>query len=153
MISAYFTRQGFVSVEAFPETERFNSTSFTETILLNVVQSASAFRPKMHAQGYWMQIDNATSHNPALSLQKTEELGFARLAQPPYSSDLAPCDFFRFGYLEKELHGKNFRSQNGVISLVREMVTKIPIQTLSRAFDNGSRDYTGLLRMRRSRHN
>jgi hypothetical protein len=43
MISAYFTRQGFVSIEALPETERFNSTFFIETILPNIVQSMSLF--------------------------------------------------------------------------------------------------------------
>jgi hypothetical protein len=36
MISAYFTGQGFVFVEALPETERFNSTFFTETIIPNI---------------------------------------------------------------------------------------------------------------------
>jgi hypothetical protein len=70
MISAYFTRQGFVSVETLPETERFNSTFFTETILPSIVRSVSGFRPKMQAQGYWMLISNAKSHNPAFSLQK-----------------------------------------------------------------------------------
>jgi hypothetical protein len=119
MVLAYFARQGFVSVAILPETERFNSTFFTETILRNVIQSVSIFRPKMQVQDYWIYIDNAKSHNSALSLQKTEELGFIRLAQPPYSPDLASYDFFLFGYLKKELHGKNFRSQNEVISVVR----------------------------------
>jgi hypothetical protein len=119
MISAYFTHQGFVSVETLPETEQFNSTFFTETNFLNIVQFLSVFRPKMQAQDYWMHIDNVKSHNSALSFQKTEELLFTRLAQPPYSHDLAPCDFFLFGYLKKEVHGKNFRSQNEVICMVR----------------------------------
>jgi hypothetical protein len=74
MISAYFTRQGFVSIEALPETERFNSTFFTETILVNIVQSLIVSRPKMQARGYWIHIDNAKSHNSGLSLRKTEEL-------------------------------------------------------------------------------
>jgi transposase len=81
-----------------------------------------------------MHIDNAKSHNSALSLQKTEELGIARLAQPPYSPDMAPCDFFLFDYLKKELHGKNFRSKKGVISVVRAIVTNIPMQRLLRVF-------------------
>jgi hypothetical protein len=89
----------------------------------------------MQAQGYWMHIDDAKSHTSALSLQKTEELGFTRLTQPLYSLDLAPCNLFLFGYLKKELHGKNFRSQNGVISMVRAILTKIPIQMLSRVID------------------
>jgi hypothetical protein len=66
-----------------------------------------------------MNIDNAKSHNSVLSLQKTQELGFTRLVQPPYSLGLAPYDFFLFSYLKKKLHGKNFRPQNEVISVMR----------------------------------
>jgi hypothetical protein len=119
MISTYFTRQGFISVELLPETEWFNYTFFTEIIFPNTVQSVSVFRRKMQARGYSMHIDNTTSHNSALSFKKTEELWFTRLVQPPYSPDVAPCHFFLFGYLKKELHGKNLRSQNEVISVVR----------------------------------
>jgi hypothetical protein len=82
-----------------------------------------------------MHIDDAKPHNFGLSLHKTEELGFTRLAQPLYFFDLAPYDFFLFGYLKKELHGKNFRSQNSVISVLRALLTKILIQKLSRVFD------------------
>jgi hypothetical protein len=57
----------------------------------------------MRAQGYWLHIDSAKSHNAALSLQKAEESEFIRLSQPLYSHDLAPFDLFLFGYLEKEL--------------------------------------------------
>jgi hypothetical protein len=90
----------------------------------------NVFRPKIQAQGYWMHVDNAKSHNSALSLQKTEELGFTRLPPPPYPPDMALCDFFLFGALKKELHGKNFRGQNIVIFVMTAILTKIPIQTL-----------------------
>jgi hypothetical protein len=135
MISAYFTRQGFVSIEALPETERFNSTFFTETILPSIVQSLIVSRPKMQARGYSINIDRATPHNSGLSLRKTEELGFTRLPQPSYSPDLAPCDFFFFGYLKKELQGMKFRSGNQVISAVGDVLANIPIEMLSRLFD------------------
>jgi hypothetical protein len=121
MISAYFTRQGLVSIEALPETERFHSTFFTETILASIVQSLIASRPKMQARCYWIHIDDAKPHNSGLSLRKTEELGFTWLPQPPYSPDLAPSDFFLFGYLKKELQGMNFRSGNQVISAVGDV--------------------------------
>jgi hypothetical protein len=66
-----------------------------------------------------MHIDNAKLRNSVLSLQKTEELRFTRLAQPPYSPDLVLRDFFLFAHLKKELDGKNFRFQNEVISVVK----------------------------------
>jgi hypothetical protein len=83
MISAYFTRQGFVSVEALPETEQFNSTFFTETVLPSIVRSVSVFCPTMEAQGYWMQMNKAKLPNSALSFEKTEVFGCTRLTQPP----------------------------------------------------------------------
>jgi hypothetical protein len=79
MISAYFTRQGFVFIEALPEIERFNFTFFTQTILPSFVLSVSLLRLKMQAEGYWLDIDNAEFDNSSLSLHKTEELGFTRL--------------------------------------------------------------------------
>jgi hypothetical protein len=131
VISAYFIHQGFVSIEELPKTERLNSTFFTETFLLSLVQSVSLFRPKMQAQGYWPHIENARSYNFALSLYKTEEPRFIKLLQPLYSPDLAPCDFFLFGYLKKKTQGINFRSQNGVISAVTTILREIPVRTLS----------------------
>jgi hypothetical protein len=151
MISVYFTRQGFVSVEILPKTERFNSIFFIETILLNIIQSLNVFRLKMQAQDYWMHIDKAKPHNSALSVQKTEELGFTRLSQRPYFSDVAPCCFFPFGYLEKELHGKNSGSQNEVISVVRAFSPRSPSKRSHECSTNGLRDYTGVLRMMGSR--
>jgi hypothetical protein len=56
MISAHFTRQGFVSIEIFPETCQFNSIFFTKTISPSFVQSANLFHPKMQAQGHWRHV-------------------------------------------------------------------------------------------------
>jgi hypothetical protein len=78
-ISAYFTRQEFVCIEALPETKQFNSPFCTETILQNFIQFVNLLRPKMQAQGYWLHIDNVKPHNSALSLHKNEELGFTAL--------------------------------------------------------------------------
>jgi hypothetical protein len=79
LISAYFTRQKFVSIEKLPETERFNSAFFTETMPPSLVQSVSLLRPKMQAQASWLHIDNASSDDFALSLHEIEELAFSRL--------------------------------------------------------------------------
>jgi hypothetical protein len=43
-----------------------------------------------------------------MSIGKIEELGFTLMPQPPYSPDLAPCDFFLFSYLKQHLEGKHF---------------------------------------------
>jgi hypothetical protein len=70
MISTYFTRRAFFAVEILPQTERFNSPFFTETILAHSVQSVNAFRPKMQSQGHYMYIDNAQFHNSPCHFRK-----------------------------------------------------------------------------------
>jgi hypothetical protein len=101
MFSIYFTHRGFISIEILPERGRFNSAFFALINFLSIFENESMLRSKMRAQGYWLHIDNAKLHYAALSLQKTEEMGFTRLLSLPYSSDLAPYDFFLFEYLKK----------------------------------------------------
>ena len=38
--------------------------------------------------------DNAPSHRAAQTTETTKRLGFELLDHPPYSPELAPCDFF-----------------------------------------------------------
>jgi hypothetical protein len=63
-----------------------------------------------------------------MSIEKIEELCFILVPQPPYSLDLAPCDFFLFGYLKQHLEGKHFTREDEVIAAVRVVSDKIPLQ-------------------------
>lgn len=45
------------------------------------------------------------------SMSNLENFGFNLLPLPPYSSDLAPGDFWYFADLEKILKGKRFGSK------------------------------------------
>jgi hypothetical protein len=51
-------------------------------------------------------------------------------------------------FLKKEFHGKNFKSQNEVISMVRAFWPRSPFKSSHESSTNGSRDYTSVLRMR-----
>ena len=44
--------------------------------------------------------DNAPVHTSAVATAKLVELGYELLPHPPYSPDLAPCDFFLFPNME-----------------------------------------------------
>ncbi|EFN76504.1 Histone-lysine N-methyltransferase SETMAR, partial [Harpegnathos saltator] len=59
--------------------------------------------------------DNAPAHTSALATVKLVELGYELLPHPPYSPDLAPCDFFLFPNLKKSLAGQKFESNEEVI--------------------------------------
>jgi hypothetical protein len=64
-----------------------------------------------------------------------EEYGFIRVPQPPYSPDLAPCDFLLFGYLKFQLEGKTFFDEDSVKEEVRRILMEIPVNLLHSVMD------------------
>ena len=42
------------------------------------------------------------------------ECGFQEMNHPPYSPDLAPCDYFLFRHLKKHLWGRRFSSDTDI---------------------------------------
>jgi histone-lysine N-methyltransferase SETMAR len=130
MLSAYFSRTGFVSIEFLPQGQNYKSHFFTEIILPSIVENLSIARPKLKTTAAHLHIDNAKPHNSWLSLQKIEEYGFIRMPQPPYPPDLAPCDFFLFGYLKSQLEGKIFFDENSLKTEVERILREIPITLL-----------------------
>jgi hypothetical protein len=47
MVSAYFSRCGFVSVEFLPMGQKYNSQFFTETVLSSIEKKHAECRPKL----------------------------------------------------------------------------------------------------------
>ena len=70
--------------------------------------------------------DNARPHIAAVDLAALTEIGGTALQHPPYSPDLAPCDFWAFPTLKRQLHGKRFSSddevRNATAAALKEML-------------------------------
>jgi hypothetical protein len=124
MISAYFSLYGFVSVEFLPMEQKYNSQFFAETVLPSIEKKHAECRPKLRTTAPHLQVDNAKPHTSKMSIEKIEELGFILVLQTPYSPDLAPRDFFLFGYLKQHLKGKHFTREDQVTAAVREVFGK-----------------------------
>jgi hypothetical protein len=130
MLSAFFSLTDFVSIEFLPQGQNYNSHFFMEIILPSIVKNLSAARPKLKATAAHLHIDNAKPYNSRLFLQKIEEYGFIRVPQPPYSPDLALCDFVFFGYLKSQLEGKTLFNENRLKTGVEQILREIPITLL-----------------------
>ena len=57
----------------------------------------------------WLHLDNAKVHNSKLTSGKYDILGFKRAPHPAYSPDIAPSDFYLFGFLEEKLKEKKIQ--------------------------------------------
>jgi hypothetical protein len=136
MFSAYFSRCGLVSVEFLPMWQKYNSQFFTETVSPSIEKKLAECRPKLQTTPPHLHVDNTNPHTSKGSIEKIEELGFILVPQPPYSPNLAPCDFSLFGYLKQPLEGKHLTREDSVIAAVMEAFDKIPLQTFQNAMDD-----------------
>jgi len=74
-------------------------------------------RPRLAKKKVLFHHDNAPAHTSAFAKAKLVELGYELLPHPPYSPDLAPCDFFLFPNLKKSLAGQKFASNEGIVAV------------------------------------
>ena len=87
--------------------------SSTETIWM-------IWRPQLWAPGDWqLHHDNVPAHASHLVQRFLVKQQIIQVTQPPYSPDLAPCDFWLFPKLKSLLKGKRFQT----ISEIQEYTT------------------------------
>ena len=68
--------------------------------------------------------NNAPAHSSAIATEKLVELRYELLPHPPYSPDLAPCNFFLFPNMKKLFCGKRFTSNEEVIAATEAYFSK-----------------------------
>jgi hypothetical protein len=67
-----------------------------------------------------LYMDNAKFHNSTSNLEQMTQLRFKRVSYPPYSADIAPSDFFLFGWLKGELARRSLFEMEDVFQTVSE---------------------------------
>ena len=109
-----------------------NSTWRSCDVCVN--QFAENYRKKWRYGDWILQHDNAPAHTSHLVQQFLAKHGTAQLQQPPYSPDLAPCDFFLFPRLKKVLKGKRFEATEGIKRNSTKTPLDIPKEEFAKCF-------------------
>jgi [histone H3]-lysine36 N-dimethyltransferase SETMAR len=76
------------------------------------------------SRGVQLLHDNAPVHKSAIASAAVRDLGFQELNHPPYSSDLAPSNFYQFRHLKKHLRGRKFSDDEEVKCAVLAFFTE-----------------------------
>ena len=116
LLSVCWDYKGIVHFELLPPNRTINSVVYIEqlTKLNNAVEEK---RPELtNRKGVVFHHDDARPHAFLVTRQKLLELGWDVLPHPPYSSDLAPSDYFLFRSLQNSLNGKNFNNDGDIKS-------------------------------------
>jgi hypothetical protein len=92
----------------------------------DLVENLYAHNRKKILKGIFVYLDNASPHNSRQSCECLEGFPAYRIPYPAYSLDLAPNDFFLFGYLKTKVAGLVIRSREELISTIRHIFDEIP---------------------------
>jgi histone-lysine N-methyltransferase SETMAR len=128
MYAVFFRSTGLVSAVKLGSKETITAKWYTNVCLEEVFNSVANKREKTGIRGIILHHDNARPHKAAITSAFLEEKGIELMPHPPYSPDLAPCDFWLFRKLKKFLRGKRFRSENEIDSAVHEFLASIPTE-------------------------
>ena len=82
-----------------------------------------------------IHFDNAPPHKGADTTEFLNFHGIIKAPHPPYSPDIAPSDFYLFGYIKALLAGRSFKSPQDLLDNVIEILSEIPKSTLLKVFN------------------
>ena len=78
--------------------------------------------------------DNAPAHTSAIVTAFLKKEKVTVLPHPPYSPDLAPCDFFLFPKLKAFLAGRKYQSRQALGSAIHQYLITVPKSAYRDAF-------------------
>jgi len=128
---AFFDIDGLVHHE-YVHRGRTVNKEFYKTVLQRLCEAVRRHRPEKWRSGNWiLHHDNAPAHRAVTTNEFLAKHNIPSLPHPPYSPDLAPCDFFLFLQLKKTMKGCRFDDNEEVqANAMRQMraITKSDFQ-------------------------
>ena len=92
----FFDSTGMIYMQWVPTGQTVNKELNVE-VLREFRKIFRRRRPALFKSGQWhFHQDNAPVHNSILLTDNLTKIGIKTVPQPPYSPDLAPCDFWEF---------------------------------------------------------
>lgn len=133
LVSVFWNPNGFALVDELPKGVTFTTDYFINNILEKLTKRGTAF-PDRDGKRLNLHFDNARPHTADKTIQYMELNGLKKVPHPPYSPDIAPSDFFLFGYTKDKLQGCSFNTREELLDAIRQIWAEIPKATLREVF-------------------
>jgi len=119
-----------------PHGQTVNGDYYTNVLKPHLRGTMRKKRPDLLKKQWFLLQDNARPHISAVALAALTETGGTALKYFPYSTDLAPCDFWAFPTLKGQLHGKTFSSDDEVRNATAAVLKGMSQNNLFHVFES-----------------
>jgi len=110
LLTVFFDFNRVVHHEFLPRGQTVNKEYYLE-VQRRLREATRRKRPDLWRNNSWqLHHDNAPAHTSLLVREFLAKNNTVMMPQPPYSPDLAPCDFFFFPKIKRTLKGRRFAS-------------------------------------------
>jgi len=134
MLIAFFDINGLVHHEYIPRGQTVNK-EFYKTVLQHLCDTVCRHHPEKWHSGNWiLHHDHAPAHRAVTTNEFLAKHNIPSLPHPPYSPDLAPCNFFLFPQLKKTMKGCRFDDIEEVQAKVTRQMRAITKSYFQRCF-------------------
>jgi len=132
-------QEGTVYKEFVPTGQTVNSGFYCK-VLRRLCEKVRRHRPQLWREQTWLlHHDNAPSHTAVLTHQFLAKNKTAVIPHPPYSPDLAPCDFFLFPKMKLKLKGRRFDTSEEIQAETQKVLDTLAEKYFQEAFQKWRR--------------
>lgn len=136
LMTVFFDYNGVVHSEFLPDGQTANREYYLQ-VMERVREAIRKKRPELWQNNSWiLHHDNAPSHTALTVCQFLAESSTNIIGQPPYSPDMAPCDFFLFPKLKIPLRGRRLESVEAIKKDLLEELEAIPLTAYSKCMED-----------------
>ena len=134
MLITFFDHQGMVHHEYVPHDQAVNQHFYKE-VLTRLMAKIRRKRKELWVSNTWiLHHYNAPAHAALLVRQFLATKQVTILDHPPYSPDLAPCDYFLFPKLKGTIKGTRFEGVEDIKSNVTSFLKRITKEDFAECF-------------------
>ena len=130
----FFDSTGIIYMHWVPNRQTVNKEYYVE-VLREFRKRFCWKRPALFKSGQWhFYQNNAPVHKSILVTDYLTKMGINTVPQPPYSPDLAPCDFWLFPKLKEKLIGCHYETIEEMEEAVMKVIDTLPQEDFHGAF-------------------
>ena len=139
MFCIFFSAEGVVARIVVPKGITVTGSFYAEKVLPEVFSKFKEMTERNTVRDVMLHHDNAAPHAAEVVTKYLKRERVDILPHPPYSPDLAPCDFFLFPKIKKELKNKKYDNVENLSRAVQSITSHIEKEEYHRCFENWQR--------------
>ncbi|UYV76121.1 hypothetical protein LAZ67_13002655 [Cordylochernes scorpioides] len=136
LLTGFFDCRGVVHHEFLPQGRTVNKEYYLQ-VMRNMREAIRQKRPDLWKNKNWLlHHDNAPAHTSLLVRDFLAKNNTLMMPQPPYTPDLAPCDFFLFPKLKRPMKGRRYATLDEIKTASKEELKRFLKNDFLKCFED-----------------